>query len=320
MSERTLFVTGISGYCGKVLLPRLEKNPAIEKIIGVDRNAPLNADAFTKLEFHKMDIRDPEIKTLMQGADTVVHLAFVLMRLPKDQQVDDVNIKGSRNVFEAAASNGVQKLIVTSSVVAYGLHPDNPVPLTEESPLRPNEGLYYSRAKAANEAYLDEFCQRHPEMVVTRLRPCTIVGPTAEKGLMESFLNANTITVKGYNPPYQLVHEEDVASALELAIDNDLNGIYNAAGDNPKTLNELSALRSGKVITLPHWIAKFLMDMLWRTGQSAFAPEWVDLTRYSLAVSSEKLKQAGWQPQHTTAQAFAALLAHYGIPTVTPVD
>ena len=45
------------------------------------------------------------------------------------REIDANNIEGSRRVFESAMAGGVPKTIYASSVMAYGAHPDNPVPL-----------------------------------------------------------------------------------------------------------------------------------------------------------------------------------------------
>lgn len=309
MSGKTVVVTGISGYFGQVLLPYLEQDAGIERVIGVDRRPLKTGTPGSKLRFHQLDIRDPELEDVLRGADTLVHLAFVLMRLPGDRETDEINVKGTQAVCEAAARQGVRKLVFTSSVVAYGLHPDNPIPLTEESPLRPNPGLYYGRAKAAIEHYLDTFGRAHPEIIVTRLRPCTVVGPRADPAQMASLVNPTTVLVRGANPPYQLLHEDDLARALHWVIQRDVPGIYNVTSDEPRTLRELTQLRGGRVVSLPYFVVWGLMWLLWRTGRSPFAPEWTDLVRYPLVASNEKLKGLGWVPHYTTAETLTALLA-----------
>ncbi|MGQ9711001.1 MAG: hypothetical protein ACUVXE_11110 [Anaerolineae bacterium] len=149
-------------------------------------------------------------------------------------------------------------------------------------------------------------------MVVTRLRPCTVVGPQADPAQMASLVNPTSILVRGANPLYQLLHENDAAQALYLAIRKDLPGAYNVAGDAPLTLQELAELRNGRVITLPYFMVRALMGALWRMGRSPFAPEWTDLLRYPLIVSNEKLKRAGWVPRYTTPEALQTLLIAKG--------
>ena len=303
-----LAITGINGYLGKVLLPRLISDPDIDSIVGIDVTPFSDPPASEKVAFHQVDIRDPEIESLLKGCDVVLHMAFKLMRLPGANDTDKINIDGSKHVFDLAATLGIPKLIFTSSVVAYGLHADNPIPLAEKMPLRPNEGLYYSRAKAELEGFLDHLSTKYPNMVITRLRPCTIVGPTVARPMVESLISNTLIMVKGYNPPYQLVHEDDVASAIYLAIKDDLHGAYNATGSDPVPLKVLVEERGGKAIALPLAVLKPLIWLLWRTGQSVFAPEWLDLSRYPLIALNTKLKAAGWSPEYDTRQAYSALI------------
>jgi nucleoside-diphosphate-sugar epimerase len=308
----TVAITGVSGYVGQALLPYLEQDTEIDRVIGMDIRPPEN-HTNNKLLFHQLDVREAKVEQALEGADVLVHLAFVLMHRPGDneREIDEINIAGSRRVFEAAARQGVRKLIFTSSVVAYGLHADNPIPLTEESPLRPNPGLYYSRAKAAVESYLDTFESEHPEIMVTRLRPCTVVGPRADPAQMAALTSSTATLVQGYDPPYQLLHEEDLARALYLTIRQDIPGIYNVTSDESRTLQQLARSRPGtRVVALPSWVVRGLMWLIWRLGRSPFAPAWVDLSRYPLVASNEKLKGLGWRPQYTTAEALEDLLAH----------
>jgi nucleoside-diphosphate-sugar epimerase len=303
-----LVITGITGYLGKVLLPRLLEDSQIDHIVGVDAAPFAEAPSSEKFTFHQLDVRDPQFEALLEGVDVVLHMAFKLMRLPGAQDTDQVNIDGSKHIFELTANAGVPKLIFTSSVVAYGLHPDNPIPLSEKMPLRPNEGLYYSRAKAELEGYLEHLATIHPDMTITRLRPCTVVGPTAERAMVDSLISDTLIMVKGCNPPYQLVHEEDVASAIRLAIKEDLHGAFNVTGSDPVPLKTMVEERGGKSIALPMVVLRPMIWLLWRTGQSVFAPEWLDLSRFPLVANNTKLQAAGWSPQYTTRQAYLSLV------------
>lgn len=315
--QTTIFITGLAGYFGRVLLPYLEKNPAITRIIGVD-SRPLNVTTGGKTEFHQMDIRSRAIEPLLADADILLHMAFILMRLPDSRNVDEVNVRATQSLCRTAVESGIKKIIFTSSVVAYGMHADNPDVLTEASPLRPNQDLYYSRAKAANERYLDELAGQHPDIIFTRLRPCTVIGPNADRGNMASLTGKTAVTVRGFDPPIQLLHEDDMASALYHVIKQDLPGTFNVTSDEPRTIQALLDSRGGKTVSLPYRLAKTLMRIVWRLGSSNFAPEWIDLSRFSLVASNQKLKSTGWSPQYTTQDAYLDLLSHYDLlPDVT---
>jgi nucleoside-diphosphate-sugar epimerase len=307
MDNKTIVVTGISGYFGRVLLPHLERDPTIDRIIGIDRLPPTHSQRSTKLEFHSLDIRDPSISTIMKSADILLHMAFIMWRKPGDQDLDAVNIDGARYVFDAAVEAGVRKIIFTSSVMVYGVHPDNPPLLTEDSPLRPNLDLYYSRAKGACEAHLDELEAQHPNLVITRLRPCGVAGPQAPRKQFEPYVADTAIVASGSQAPGQLLHEEDLAAAVMLAITTDLPGAYNAASAEPSVFPDTVRARGGRVIALPLSVLRALSWLLWRTGQSVFSPDWIDLNRYPFVASSDKLIAAGWTPRYTTAQTYQAL-------------
>ncbi len=316
MKPKTLAITGVSGYIGKVLLPLLEEDHEIEKIIGIDVQPPPDGNTWKKLEFHQLDVRDPKLGQVIHGVEALVHLAFILMRRPNNDEIDDINIRGTQEVIKTAGRLRIPKLIITSSVVAYGLHADNPIPLTEESPLRPNMNLYYSYAKAINEKFLDQFCQEHHEMMVTRLRPPTIVGPNAEKELMAQVVADAIPVIRGYDPLIQLLHEEDLARALYLVICEDMPGIYNVTSDEPRTVRQLAQSRNARVLPLPGFVIWVMSAALWRLGLSPFAPEFIDLlSRYPIVASNEKLKSCGWKPKYTTPEAYLSVLAAFGKKT-----
>jgi len=313
MKPKTLAITGVSGYFGRVLMPLLEEDDEIEKIIGIDLQPPAELNGWRKLEFHPLDIRDPKLEQVIGGVDALVHLAFILMRRPKDNEIDDVNIRGTQQVIQMAGLLGIPKLIITSSIVAYGLHEDNPIPLTEETPLRPNPNLFYSYAKAMNEKFLDQFCQEHKEMIVTRLRPPTIVGPNAVQELMAQVVADVIPVIRGYDPLIQLLHEDDLAQALYMVICEDMPGIYNVTSDEPRSMRQLAQSRNARVLPLPGVIIRALSTAIWRLGLTPFSPEFIDLlSRYPIIASNEKIKARGWKPKFTTPEAYLSVLAAFG--------
>jgi len=307
MKTNTIAITGAAGYFAQCFIPRLERDANIERIIAIDRQEPARLDEWDKVIFHKMDIRDPELGHLLKGVDILVHLAFVLMKLPGAKDIDDINIAGSRNVLSLAAAAGIPKIVFTSSVVAYGIREDNPVPLREEHPLRPNTDLYYSRNKAAVESVLHTIASENPSMQVTILRPCTVVGAHADPASMASLTSKTITLVRGFNPLYQLVHENDVASALHLAIKRDMPGTFNVCSDEPRTLADLAEAAGKRTMALPLALVKPMFQLLWSLKATVFAPEWVKLTQFPIVASNEKLKTSGWKPEFTTTEAFLDL-------------
>src|SRR5688500_8370485 len=118
----TVAVTGPTGAIGKSLVTQLDRDPRITKILGMARRPFDPADAgWSKVEYRQGDILDrAAVDELVSEVDVVVHLAFII--LGSEDEAREVNLQGSRNVFEASFAAGVRRLLYTSSVAAYGFH------------------------------------------------------------------------------------------------------------------------------------------------------------------------------------------------------
>ncbi len=177
-SERlTVAVTGPTGDLGIAIVNALERSRAVKRIIGMARR-PFDpaAENWKKTEYRQGDVNDAaSVRALVKGADVVVHLAFAI--LDASDKTRELNVDGSRRVFEEAAKAKVKRVCYASSVAAYGFHDDNPDWLTEEIPPRGSPEHPYSQQKAEVETVLGEVLLRHPSTVAYAFRPCIVGGP-----------------------------------------------------------------------------------------------------------------------------------------------
>src|SRR3954465_13992874 len=160
----TVAVTGPTGTFGFGLIPRLQSDARIARIVGIARRPfdPLE-HGWTKMTYRRGDVRDPAaLEQAFAGADVVVHLAFMITGTAPRDTIRAINVEGTLNPFRAAAAAGVRRFVYASSVAAYGFHRDNPVPLTEEWPVRPAAHLFYAQEKAEIEAVLADEAAAHP--------------------------------------------------------------------------------------------------------------------------------------------------------------
>src|SRR5690349_15022029 len=148
-------ITGPTGTFGSALLPLLEADDRVKRIVGVARRPFDPAEhGWTKMEYRQGDVRDVEVlKEAFAGADVVVHLAFAIFG-GDSPQVRDINYQGTLNTFRAAAAAGARRFVYASSIAAYGFHGDNPVGMKETWPTRPANRLFYAREKAELEEAL----------------------------------------------------------------------------------------------------------------------------------------------------------------------
>jgi nucleoside-diphosphate-sugar epimerase len=175
----TVAVTGPTGTFGSGLVPLLEQNSRVSRIIGIARRPfdPL-ARGLTKMEYRQGDVRDlSALSEAFQGADVVVHLAFMITGAAPRATIRAINVDGTLNALRAAVGAGVGRFVYASSVAAYGFHSDNPVGMPETWPTRPAARLFYAQEKAELEHLLDSEQERHPSLAIYRLRPPIVVGP-----------------------------------------------------------------------------------------------------------------------------------------------
>lgn len=297
-----LFITGISGYLGGLLLKAMEKDEAIEKVIGVDVREPsFKPD---KLEFHTGDVRDPGLAKLMQGADAVLHMAFILDEIKDKTLTDDININGSRNVFDCAIEAGVNWIVFLSSMAAFAGHPDNNFPIQDDDYPKGHRGIYYTYAKAEMEHYLRFLRERDPGLEVTVLRPCIIAGPNINNTVVQLFSKPYAARPKGLNPEAQFITEDALVSAIMLILDKHAVGNYNITSDDYMTLKEMMKASNTFAPPVPFGLLCRFVETAFKLGISPVSAHWMRMLAYQMVGSNEKMKELGWKPGKPTLEIF----------------
>ena len=152
-------VTGPTGTFGSGFVPLLQADDRIARVVGIARRPFDPAEhGWTKMEYRRGDVRDrAALEKAFDGVDVVVHLAFAITGASSSQStLREINVEGTLNAFDAAAAAGVQRFVYASSVAAYGFHPDNPIGMTEDWPVRPAARLFYAQEKAELEQLLQQ--------------------------------------------------------------------------------------------------------------------------------------------------------------------
>lgn len=314
----TVAVTGPTGEIGISAVSALERDPKVDRIVGMARR-PFDpaAHGWTKTSYHQGDILDRDaVEALVADADVVVHLAFIIMG--SRAEAAHVNLEGTRNVFEATVNaTRPRRLVYTSSVAAYGYYQDNPSPITEDVPTRGTAAHYYSEQKAALETTLADITAGS-DLEVYVLRPCIVAGPKAPAladvmpwsvlpGPLGSVSRA--VPVPDPGTPMQLVHHDDVAAAIALAATTSAPpGAYNIAGDGVITISDVVSALGGHSVRVPHIAAAAASAVVARLPFVPGPVEWLHSVRASVVMDTAKAKTAlGWTPKFTSAQTLEAL-------------
>jgi nucleoside-diphosphate-sugar epimerase len=278
------------------------------------------AYGWQKVEYRRGDILDREaVEGLVAHAEVVVHLAFIIVAGSGESR--EINLNGSRNVFEAAASAGARRLVYTSSVAAYGFHDDAPELLSEDIPARGTERHPYSAQKAEVEAALNAALAGSPTDAYV-FRPCIVAGPEAQL-LVESIplislgrwmprvVRATLGRVPGLAPvlpdpgvPFQLVHHDDVAGALCSAVLGEgPPGVYNLAGPGRLTISDVARELGWHAVPVPKIAVEASAEAVARLPLLPDQAYWIEALRKPVLMDTARARaELGWQPHHGAAQ------------------
>src|SRR5438552_12812901 len=303
----TVVITGVSGFLGQAVLRRLAGSPAVGRFVGLDVREPGYRPR--SMQFHLVDVAGSDLRPLFEGADILVHLAGVHDAIPDEELMARVNVGGTRRVLDAAGAAGVAKVVLVSSAAVYGAWPNNPVPLTEDAPLRPNPGFPLGVHKAELERLLAEWALPRSAVVTTVLRPAFVLGPGADHAMARLIRARVPLAVGGSTAPVQFVHEDDATEAIALAVERDLPGVYNVAADGWLSREELRALVGRKVQPQvgPELMERALRR-LFNAGLVDVPPSEVPYLVHPWVVANDRLRAEGWAPSHTNEETVLACL------------
>jgi nucleoside-diphosphate-sugar epimerase len=301
-------VTGASGLVGTRLLAVLAGEPSVTRLVGLDLQQPERRAR--GLEFHRADVAHSELKPLLEGIDVLIHLATVVDPIPDERLMARVNVEGTRRVLDAAAAVGVNKVVRVSSAAVYGAWPNNPVPLTEDAPLRPNSAFSPAVQGAEVERLLAEWRDEHPGSIVTTLRTAPVLGPGAERLGARLLLGRPPLRVRGAAPPVQATHVDDLVRALALVVLHDHPGTFNVASDGWLDESDARALTGrSNIPALPAQLLERILARTWESGLGEVPPGVIPYLEHPVVVANDRLVELGWRPEHTNEEAIAEGMA-----------
>lgn len=308
-------VTGSSGYLGRHLIRHIRSaDPRIE-ILGLDTAPPRELPAH---DFAQVDVRSPKVLDLLAAfrPDTVVHLAFIVNPIHDEALMHDININGSRNVFDAVARIGARRFLVASSATAFGAWSDNPLPMDDRWPIRGRPGFSYSGDKAELEELLGEFAARHPQMAVSWIRPCLIYGPDVDNYLSRMLLQYPVVVLPdGCDVPQQYVHEDDVAAATWCILSRSGRGPYNVGPPDWIHLTDVARETGRRTVKLPLWTMQLASRICWglRLPVLPYPPAMNSYIRYAWVVAPHRLcRELGFRFKFSSLDTLRALLRSHG--------
>ena len=305
MGQRIL-LTGIRSHLAGELARRLEADPEVERIVGVDLEEP--QASLERTEFVRADIRNPLVVKVLQTTevDTLVHLNLLATpgRVGGRGRMKEINVIGAMQLFAACQrAELLRKVVVRSSTAVYGASPRDPAVFTEGMTARADLHGFGKDALEV-EAYARTMARRRPDLRLTVFRFANFIGPTIDSAITR-YLSLPVIpTALGYDPRLQLVHEDDAVEVLVRAVREDHPGTFNVAGDGVVALSQVVRLMGKPPVPVVLPLASPLAELLQRFGVVDFPADQLGLLLYGRAVDTSRLaEEFAWSPGHSSRGA-----------------
>jgi UDP-glucose 4-epimerase len=308
-----VLITGLASYWGGRLARALEEDPEVETVIGVSPEEP--TIELERTEYVKVGIQHALLRRIVQAAeiDTVVDTRLIVDSVAASRrEAHENNVLGTMNVLAACSgpSSPVRKIVFKSSAHYYGCERDDPAFFTEEMqrPHPPNTAIERDIVEA--DRAVRSFAERNRGVTVTVLRVTNGLGPGLTTSHIALFSLPVIPSILGFDPRYQLIHEDDIVRVLEHAVREDLPGVYNAAADGVLALSEIAGLLGKPLLpALPPWGTGLVAGPLKRLGLR-MPEEMLNQLRYGRGLDNRKLKATGFHFRYTTRETVARFAEH----------
>ena len=248
----------------------------------------------------------------LRGVGAVVLVADDLDVSAMQPSADDRRaacVQTAQRTVAAARVAGVRHVVAVTSAMVHGAEPGRPVIRdADKPPTNPPDG--HVGDLVAVEAVLARAARRRgsgsPTIMV--LRPAAVVGPGVDTLVTRHFAAPRLLAVRGVERPWQLVHVDDVASAVELALRLRWSGSATVAASPVLSAGEVERLSGMRRIELAAVTAFGTAERLHRVGVLPVPPSELAYAVYPWTVDPERLRAAGWVAEHDAQDCLRVLL------------
>ncbi|MGH2981265.1 MAG: NAD-dependent epimerase/dehydratase family protein [Solirubrobacterales bacterium] len=302
MPGRRVVITGIASHWGAELARRLERDPSIDFIAGIDTSEP--PTDLERTEFIEADIRNPVLARILPvtEADVIVHCGILWYPEPGKtaRALHDINVIGTLQLLAACEKTPtLESLVVRSSAAIYGSEGAAPSFFTEDMARRYPLKTRFQRDIGELESYFENFARRHPEITCCLLRYQPEIAPGLDSPLVRYLQLPVVPTQLGFDPRLQLLHADDATGALEAATRNPVRGPVNVAPRGTISLIKLLRMAGRPTLPVPHPLFGPMFGQLGRRlGAADLYNDGVLLLRFGRGVDNTRLRtELGYEPR-----------------------
>lgn len=238
--------------------------------------------------------------------DGILHLGRIGSNEYSREGRYNANVIGSQRLLDLARKYNVKQTLILSTYFVYGAHPLNPAYLTESAPLKA-AGITMDLVDSVELENLSTiYLWKYPELNITILRPCNIVGPGVNNTLSQLLMQTRTPVLMGYSPMMQFIHLEDMASAIVVAFEQNHAGIYNIAPDDCVPYQVALSLCGCKKLPIPSVPENMPLLLAKLSGRELLPPHLLDYFKHSATIDGSLFSQTfNFKPRYTLKDIFA---------------
>lgn len=306
---------GGSGFVGTRLIDLLRKNDY--DLLNMDKQPSHFFPEITVIA----DVRKPEdLKKNLEGTDVVILLAAEHRDdVSPISKYYDVNVTGIQNVLAVMESNGIKRIIFTSSVAVYGLNKKNPDEEHEKDPFN-----HYGKSKWLAEQELEKWYKIHPDWNINILRPTVIFGERNRGNvynLLKQISGGKFAMVGRGENKKSMAYVGNIVAFIQFLIENKTEGynVYNYIDKPDFTMNELvdhvsKVLKKHIPAThFPYWLGMtggYCFDVLAWITQKKLTVSSVRVKKFCATTQfdASKVQKSGFKAPYTLGEGLARTL------------
>ena len=298
-----ILVTGAAGALAQRLIRLLKPD---YRVVAVDfrRRPELGRD----IPSYGIDFNHRGFEDILRHHELagVIHLGRILAYESSPYRRYNANVLGARHLLDFCRQYRVAPVLVLSTFHVYGATPYNPAPLDEEAPLKASELTLDLVDSVELENLANVYLWRYPELSITILRPCHIVGPGMGNSMSLLLSQRVAPMLAGFSPLMQFIHVDDMARAFRLAFQQNQPGIYNVAPQDWIPYQEALAECGCALLPLPSIpsLAPYLISRL--LGWKSFPSYLLNYFKYPVVIDGGLFERTfSFQPRQSLATIFA---------------
>lgn len=302
VKKKTVMITGAGGALAQQVINRMRDT---HNIVAVD---------FRKLTYHSDDIPSYKIDFTKRGFEdlfkhyefeSVIHLGRINSSEETRMRRYNANVLGTQKLLDLSHKYGISNVIVLSTYHVYGASPYNPALIDETAPLKAAELTMDLVDSVELENLANIYLWRYPDLNITILRPCNIVGPGVRNSISSLLSSKYAPVLMGFSPIMQFIHIDDMADAVSLAHKECKRGVYNVTTNDWIAYQEALEICNCTPIPLPS-VPPMLPKLITSTLNLKLFPSYLlNYFKYPVVINGENFnKTFGFKAKRPLKEIF----------------